>query len=44
MSIGVSGVTSLNWTYLYDADGFLQFRVLIRLSRDHFPFRNQSKD
>ena len=21
---------SLNWTYLYDADGFLQFRVLIR--------------
>ena len=22
---------SLNWTYLYDADGFLQFRVLIRL-------------
>ena len=22
---------SLNWTYLYDADGFLQFRVLIRV-------------
>ena len=21
---------SINWTYLYDADGFLQFRVLIR--------------
>ena len=25
------GSNSLNWTYLYDADGFLQFRVLIRL-------------
>ena len=24
------GSISLNWTYLYDADGFLQFRVLIR--------------
>ena len=23
-------VNSLNWTYLDDADGFLQFRVLIR--------------
>ena len=22
---------SLNWTYLYDADGFLQYRVLIRV-------------
>ena len=25
------GSISLNWTYLYDADGFLQFRVLIRV-------------
>ena len=25
------GSNSLNWTYLYDADGFLQFRVLIRV-------------
>ena len=25
------GVNSLSWTYLYDADGFLQFRVLIRV-------------
>ena len=25
------GSISLNWTYLYDADGFLQFRVLIRI-------------
>ena len=30
VSIGVSG-DSLNWTYLYDADGFLQFRVLNRV-------------
>ena len=25
------GSNPLNWTYLYDADGFLQFRVLIRV-------------
>ena len=25
------GSNSINWTYLYDADGFLQFRVLIRV-------------
>ena len=25
------GSNSLNWTYLYDADGFLQFRVMIRV-------------
>ena len=25
------GSISLNWTYLYDANGFLQFRVLIRV-------------
>ena len=25
------GSNSLNWTYLYDADGFLQFRVLIQV-------------
>ena len=31
MSIGVSECSSLNWTYLYDADGFLQFRVFIRV-------------
>ena len=40
---------SLNWTYLYDADGFLQFPVLIRVlelisvpnhSRDSFHFRS----
>ena len=33
MSIGVSGVIHLigHWTYLYDADGLLQFRVLIRV-------------
>ena len=28
---GNLGSNSLNWTYLYDADGFLQFRVLIRV-------------
>ena len=27
----ILGSISLNWTYLYDADGFLQFRVLIRV-------------
>ena len=27
----ILGSFSLNWTYLYDADGFLQFRVLIRV-------------
>ena len=30
MSIGVRGANSHNWTYLYDAEGFLQIRVLIR--------------
>ena len=43
---------SLNWTYLYDADGFLQFRVLIRVlelisvpnhSRDSFILINFNK-
>ena len=34
---------SLNWTYHYDADGFLQFRVIIRvLELIYVP--NQSKD
>ena len=31
MSIRDIGVIHLIWTYLYDADGFLQFRVLIRV-------------
>ena len=34
---------SLNWTYLYDADGFLQFRVLIRV-REIIPVPNESRD
>ena len=43
MSIGVSGDNSLNWTYLYDADGFLQFRVLIRVL-ELISVPNQSRD
>ena len=34
---------SLNWTYLYDADGFLQFRVLIRVL-EPISIRNESRD
>ena len=34
---------SLNWTYLYDAGGFLQFRVLIRVL-ELISAMNQSKD
>ena len=34
---------SLNWTYLYDADGFLQFRVLI-LVLELIPVPNESKE
>ena len=34
---------SLNWTYLYDADGFLQFRVLIRVL-EIISVPNQSRD
>ena len=34
---------SLNWTYLYDADGFLQFRVLIRVL-EPISVPNQSRD
>ena len=34
---------SINWTYLYDADGFLQFRVLIRVL-ELISFPNQSRD
>ena len=34
---------SLNWTYLYDADGFLQFRVLIRVL-ELISVPNHSKD
>ena len=35
--------SSLNWTYLYDAGGFLQFRVLIRVL-ELISAMNQSKD
>ena len=35
--------SSLNWTYLYDADGFLQFRVLIRVL-EPISIRNESRD
>ena len=42
-SIGFSGSNSLNWTYLYDADGFLQFRVLIRVL-ELISVPNQSRD
>ena len=47
----ILGSNSLNWTYLYDADGFLQFRVLIRVlelvsvpnhSRDSFILINST--
>ena len=34
---------SLNWTYLYDADVFLQFRVMIRIL-DLISVPNQSRD
>ena len=34
---------SLNWSYLYDADGFFQFRVLIRI-QELISIRNQSRD
>ena len=34
---------SLNWTYLLDAYGFLQFRVLIRV-REIIPVPNESRD
>ena len=34
---------SLNWTYLYDADRFLQFRVLIRV-REPISVPNESRD
>ena len=37
------GSNSLNWTYLYDADGFLQFRVLIR-GLDLISVPNHSRD
>ena len=43
MSIGVSGVTNLIGHNLYDADGFLQFRVLIRYL-ELISVPNQSKD
>ena len=44
MSIGVIGVIHLiNWTYLYDADGFLQFRVLIRVL-ELISVPNESRD
>ena len=35
---GSQWCNSLNWTYLYDADGFLQFRVIIRFQIS-FTFR-----
>ena len=34
---------SLNWTYLYDADGFLEFRVLIRFL-ELISVPNESRD
>ena len=37
------GSNSLNWTYLYDADVFLQFRVLIRVL-DLISVPNHSRD
>ena len=36
-------IKSLNWTYLYDADVFLQFRVLIRVL-EPISVPNQSRD
>ena len=43
MSIGVCGVIHSNWTYLADADGFLQFRVLIRVL-ELISVPNESRD
>ena len=43
MSIGVNWCNSLNWTYLYDADGFLQFRGLIRVL-EPISVPNESRD
>ena len=37
------GVNSLNWSYLYDADVFFQFRVLIRV-QELISIWNQSRD
>ena len=34
---------SINWSYLYDADVFFQFRVLIRV-QELISIRNQSRD
>ena len=36
-------VYSINWSYLYDADIFFQFRVLIRV-QELISFRNQPRD
>ena len=36
-------ITSLNWTYLFDADGFLQFRVFIRVL-ELISVPNESRD
>ena len=43
MSIGNWGLIRLYWTYLYDADVFLQFRVLIRVL-ELISVPNHSKD
>ena len=43
MSIGFCGVIHLIWTYLYDADGFLQFRGLIRVL-EPISVPNESRD
>ena len=43
MSIGILWSNSLNWTYLYDADGFLQFRNLI-LVKELISVPNHSRD
>ena len=37
------GDNSLNWSYLYDADVFFQFRVLIRV-HELISIWNQSRD
>ena len=42
-SIQISGIIQLNWSYLYDADVFFQFRVLIRV-QELISIRNQSRD
>ena len=39
----ILGCNSLNWTYLYDADGFLQFRVLIRVL-EPISITNETRD